>query len=168
MLSSSAYHCLRSSELPSERNLRDYTHFFKSKAGFQKEVDEMLQNEAQIHTAERKKYVALLFDEMKVKESLVYDKYSAEVIGFVDLDTIDDQLDELAKHPNKQQMPPIATHSSYNGKGDIHRPQISVRTLCYDISERRPIIHNSLGSNRSPREKWIQGHCHNSRWSNIQ
>ena len=113
MLSSSAYHCLRSSgfiKLPSERSLRDYTHFFKSKEGFQREVDEMLQNEAQIHTAERKKYVALLFDEMKVKESLVYDKYSAEVIGFVDLDMIDDQLDELAKHPNKQQIPPIATH----------------------------------------------------------
>ncbi len=44
-LSSSSYHALRTSgfiRLPSERTLRDYTHFFKSKAGFQVEVEEML------------------------------------------------------------------------------------------------------------------------------
>ena len=28
------------------------------------------------------KYVVILFDEMKVRESLVYDKHSSQVIGF--------------------------------------------------------------------------------------
>lgn len=38
LLSSSSYHSLRTSgfiKLPSERTLRDYTHFFKAKCGFQ-------------------------------------------------------------------------------------------------------------------------------------
>ena len=45
LLSSSSYHALRTSgflKLSSERTLRDYTHFFKSTAGFQMEVEEML------------------------------------------------------------------------------------------------------------------------------
>ncbi len=44
LLSSSAYHSLRTSgfiKLPSERTLRDYTNYFKSKEGFQPEVDLM-------------------------------------------------------------------------------------------------------------------------------
>lgn len=59
--------------------MRDYTHFFKSETGFQDEVDRMLGPESW------KKYVIVLLDEMKVKESLVYDKYTCEVVGFAEL-----------------------------------------------------------------------------------
>ena len=61
-------------KLPSERTLRDYTHFFKSKVGFQGEVDRMLKAEVQVDDPQCpiwKKYVVLLLDEIKVKESLV-------------------------------------------------------------------------------------------------
>ena len=39
-------------------------------------------------------------------------KYSAEVIGFVELDTIGNQLDELAKEQlgAQQMQPDVATH----------------------------------------------------------
>ena len=50
-LSSSCYHSLGTSgfiKLPSERTLRDYTHFIKSKPGFQDEVDHMLADEAKL------------------------------------------------------------------------------------------------------------------------
>ena len=88
LLSSAAYHSLRTSgfiKLPSERTLRDYTHFFKSKQGFQSEVDTMLKEEVQLNGSipHWKKYIVMLLDEMKIKESLVYDKHSGEVIGFV-------------------------------------------------------------------------------------
>ena len=48
LLSSVAYHSLHSYgfvKLPSERTLRDYTHFFKSKPGFQVEVEQILMKE---------------------------------------------------------------------------------------------------------------------------
>ena len=51
LLSSSAYHALRTSrflKLPSERTLRDYTHFVKTRPGFQAEVDSMLVREAEL------------------------------------------------------------------------------------------------------------------------
>lgn len=75
LLSSSAYHALRTSgflKLPSERTLRDYTHFVKTRPGFQDEVDSMLIREARLSDLpEWKRYVVLLLDEMKIKESLV-------------------------------------------------------------------------------------------------
>ena len=44
LISSAAYHATRSAgfKLPSERTLRDYTHYFKSRAGFQIEVNQQL------------------------------------------------------------------------------------------------------------------------------
>ena len=62
---------------------RDYTHYFKSKTGFQSEVDKMLVEEVSLGSyTDWQKYVVILFDEMKVRESLVYDKHSSQVIGF--------------------------------------------------------------------------------------
>ena len=52
LLSSRAYHSLQTSgfiKLHSERTLRDYTQYFKSKCGFQSEVDAMLLKEASMN-----------------------------------------------------------------------------------------------------------------------
>ena len=85
LLSTAAYHSLRTSgfiKLPSERTLRDYTNYFKNKPGFQPEVDHILVDEASLHGSSKwNSYIVLLFDEMKVMESLVYDKHSAQVVG---------------------------------------------------------------------------------------
>ena len=52
----------------------------------------MLMKEVGIDSLEEhQKYVTILFDEMKVKESIVYDK----VIGFVELNDVYDQLLQL-------------------------------------------------------------------------
>lgn len=45
LISSAAYHTVRTSgflRLPSERTLRDYTHYFKSQAGFLPDLNEQL------------------------------------------------------------------------------------------------------------------------------
>ena len=89
LMSSASYHALRSAcfvRLPSERTLRDYTHVFKSKSGFQLEVNVALHDESKVEQLpEIKKYCGIILDEMKVKENLVYNKFTGEVVGFVDL-----------------------------------------------------------------------------------
>ena len=83
-LSSSSYEALRKSgclSLPSQRTLRDYTHFAKAESGFSTAVDEQLIEAAQISTCpEWKKCVVLLMDEMHIREDLVYDKFSGEFV----------------------------------------------------------------------------------------
>ena len=95
-LSSSAYYAMRSSgfvKLPSERTLRDYTHYFTHRTGFQNDVDKQLASEInQLSLSDAKRFVALSFDEMKIKEGLVYNKHSGEIIGYTDLGGINDEL----------------------------------------------------------------------------
>lgn len=94
-----AYEVLRDSgcvTLPSQRTLRDYTYHVKASTGFSSEVDEMLKKGAEsFGTEERNKHVLLLLDEMHVRKDLVFDKHSGELIGFVDLGGINQQLLEF-------------------------------------------------------------------------
>lgn len=79
-LSTGAYETLCSCgavTLPSQRTLRDYTHFIQATSGFSHEVDEQLIDLASIGTCpEREKYVVVLMDEMHIKQSLMYNKHS--------------------------------------------------------------------------------------------
>ena len=68
-LSSRAYGALRSVlTLPSERTLRDYTHWIDSSPGFHADVDKQLVEEAKVKTCpDFQKYVCLLFDKVRIK-----------------------------------------------------------------------------------------------------
>lgn len=97
LLSSSTYHAMRSSgfiTLPSERTLRDYTRWIESRTGCQPEVTQQLLDElSKVKLSENlKKHVALVFDEVKVKEGIVYDKHNCRVVGFVDIGDVNNQL----------------------------------------------------------------------------
>ena len=63
-MSSSAYSALRTSgvlTLPSQRILRDYTHFIKPEVGFSDEVDIQLLNEARLESGRNGEcYVCLI------------------------------------------------------------------------------------------------------------
>ena len=80
---SGAYEMLRESgaiKLPSQRTLRDYTYYTKTKSGFGDDVDQQLMEAAQIHTCpERDKYIVLVMDEMHIKEDIVYDKHTGNL-----------------------------------------------------------------------------------------
>lgn len=71
-------------KLPSESTLRDYTNFVHPKAGFQQEVLDEIKHAAD-KLSVNEKWVVLLHDEMTIKEDLVFDKRSEEVVGFVNL-----------------------------------------------------------------------------------
>ena len=87
MISSSAYDALRGIlTLPSGRTLQDYTHFIKAGIGIQTDVTKQLMCEAKIETLQDwQKYVAVVLDEVKIKEGLVYDKNDCAIIGFTNL-----------------------------------------------------------------------------------
>ncbi len=80
-------------ELPSQRTLRDYTHHTKSTVGFSVELDRQLIDDAQVQSlSECETHVCLIGDEMHVKEDLVFDKFSGELTGFVNLGDINHHL----------------------------------------------------------------------------
>ena len=116
MKSSAAYHVLATSgfiKMPSERQLRDYTHFFKERSGFQREVLELLADEAKLSEAEEiDKLVVIAFDEMKIREDLVYHKGNEEIVGFVDLGNLNNKFRAAAKLKAKKEtkVEDVATH----------------------------------------------------------
>lgn len=66
--------------------MTDYTHFVKSKSGFYNDLDKMLASEADCERLpDWEKHFVLVMDEMKVKESPVYKKYSLEIVGITDI-----------------------------------------------------------------------------------
>ena len=133
MISFGAYHALRTSgfiTLPSERTLRDYTNLVKSSTGIQPEVNRQLAQEARVASMlEWQKYVVVVFDEVKIKEDLVYDKHTSQIIGFVNLGNANDQLNSLTCTGN-------ATHSSVGADSSIvadHMLVFMVRGLLTDL-----------------------------------
>ena len=68
----------------------------------------MLMKEIRVDTmSDYEKFAVLIFDEMKIKESIVYDKHSSNVIRFVELNDVYDQLFQLEHNDGDW---PIATH----------------------------------------------------------
>lgn len=68
--------------------------------------------EAKINTIpEYQKFVCLVFDEVKVKEDLVYDKHTANLLGFVRIGDINDHLVKVEKSKESETLrPQLATH----------------------------------------------------------
>ena len=70
--------------LPSQRTLRDYRNYIKPHVGFNGKVIEELKEQTESYF-DMERYIALLFDEMKIKSNLVFDRVTGELIGFTDL-----------------------------------------------------------------------------------
>ena len=78
--SQAAYETMRQCiRLPSQRLLRDYTHYIKSHPGFLSDTDAQICTAARLDICEeREKNVILLIDEMHIREDLAFDKYSGK------------------------------------------------------------------------------------------
>ena len=91
--SSGAYEALFDSgciRLPSQRTLRDYTHYIKASTGFSSEVDEMIMKAAKVESCPE--CVILVLDEMHIREDLGFDKHTGAVIGYTNLGDINEHL----------------------------------------------------------------------------
>ena len=114
-VSGRGYEILRSSgclRLPSQRTLRDYTHYTKTSVGFCDDIDCQLAHAVDVeHCPEREKYVAIVFDEMYIKEDLVYNKHTNALIGFANLGEVNDHLlafEESLKGSSSEDVAPLA------------------------------------------------------------
>ena len=99
---SAAYKTLRETgvlKLPGESTLRDYTNYIHPEAGFQLDVVDDIRCAAE-KLENNQKYVVLLHDEMSIKEDLVFDNKSEEIVGFVNIQnwTMDASCKNLASH----------------------------------------------------------------------
>ncbi len=98
-MSTACYNAIRTSgliSLPSERTLRDYTHWIKAGVGFSAEVDAQLVKEAQI-SEEKDRYVVLVWDEMKINSDLIFNKHTCELVSFVNVGEINANIDKIAE-----------------------------------------------------------------------
>ena len=79
-LSGSGYEALRNTgtvHLPSQRTLRDYTYYTSASIGFSSSIDRQVMEAGRISDCpEREKYVAIIMDEMTIREDLVYNKHT--------------------------------------------------------------------------------------------
>ena len=98
-LSTKAYETIRNSgilTLPSSRTLQDYKHLSSTTVGFSTEVDKQLLDIIN-QKDDLAKYGVLLFDEMCIKQGLVFEKSTGALFGFTDLGNISNQLDEFVQ-----------------------------------------------------------------------
>ena len=96
-ISSKAYETIRNSGiliLPSSRTLQDYKHLSSTTVGFSIEADRQLLDIIN-QKDDLAKYGVLLFDEMYIKQGLVFEKSTGALFGFTDLGDISNQLDEF-------------------------------------------------------------------------
>ena len=121
----STYDALRLSgclTLPTERTLRDYTHHFKDTVGFNAKLDEQLFRESDVANLEDwQKYIVLMFDEMKVKEDLVYDMRTGELIGFVNFGDINDHLQHFEQTLSSDISNQCIIHACVYGKRNFYQ-----------------------------------------------
>lgn len=59
---------------------------------------------------EWQKYVAVVFDEMKIKEGIVYNKHECRIIGFVNFGSTNHNLLEFERSLNNSPDLPVAKH----------------------------------------------------------
>ena len=81
--------------LPSERTLFDYSNVTEAGTGFKDSVTVQFVKEAEklsVYDKEHTKYVGVIQDEVRIKSDLVFNRHTGELVGYVDLDCVSNEL----------------------------------------------------------------------------
>lgn len=93
------------------------THVFESRVGIQPEVNDELASEAKlVALKDYERYVCVIFDEVKIKEGLVFNKHTGQIIGFVDLGDVTNKIQDLEQMDTDNKV-----HASLNGARLVHK-----------------------------------------------
>ncbi|XP_047145625.1 uncharacterized protein LOC124818645 [Hydra vulgaris] len=97
--SPAAYEHIRNSgfiELPHRTTLNQYTDFASSKSGFVPEIVSRLCLDLKIETLkDHERQTIIMFDEMKIKQNLIFCSTSGELRGFTELGDMNEELNEF-------------------------------------------------------------------------
>ena len=158
--------------LPPQRTLRDYTHYVPAIIGFSAAVDKQLLETANIcECQEWEKYVALILDEMHIKEDLVFDKHTGmlwlipvhctgvqfvhfflllgALMGFINLGETNDHLLKFKRSLEEGAGPHPSTISEFHdgvyGSWPLYPTSVPLCTVFLCISVRRSTLCPILG-----------------------
>ena len=111
--SPSTYEHLKTSgflTLPHKSTILQYANFTEPTPGLNIEVVKHLINEIKGYN-KMQRNVGLLYDEMKIKSGLVYNRHNGKLIGFTELGNINNELEEFKnKIEGDIEHKPLATH----------------------------------------------------------
>ncbi|VDH96810.1 Hypothetical predicted protein [Mytilus galloprovincialis] len=96
--------------LPHENTLRDYTKFTSTQSGWNTDVIDRAILDFSILDDPLKQNISLLFDEVKVKSGLVYCSESGRLIGFCDLGSVNNDIQNFCINESETSEPGIASH----------------------------------------------------------
>ena len=118
--------------LPSERTLRDYTHWCTIKTGVQGPfIDQLKHAVKEEKITGDKKQFCLLMDEMKIKSGLAFSKSSGKLIGFCDLSNVNTEIADLSSRLSGEcdQPAKLASHMLVFMVRPVFQP-----SLCFTIA----------------------------------
>ena len=82
--------------LPSAQTLRHYTFFTKPVSGYNIEVIRKLANDNNMQSCpDHQRNIIVAFDEIKIKEGLVYNANNGRLLGWTDLGDVNQELDQI-------------------------------------------------------------------------
>ena len=103
-----AYELLKRSgviHLPCTKTLRQYTYFTKPSSGFNADVIQRIANDVQIGKLnEAKKQVILTFDEIHIRQGLVYSAETKDLIGWTDTGDINNEIGSAVREEKAQPL----------------------------------------------------------------
>lgn len=97
-MSCSAYRAVRQSGingLLSERTLADYTHWTSPHSGLQVKYVDKLYSMLTEALPSHQHQCALSMDEMKIKSGLVFSKHTGNLVGFIDLGSVNHDIEKV-------------------------------------------------------------------------
>lgn len=94
-------------KLPTSRTLFDYSHVTEIKSGIDSSIVETVQKQSQSNGEKQnqKQYHVIMCDEMHISKNLVRLKSTGELIGFTDLDELDQEIASLQAHLDDPDKP---------------------------------------------------------------
>ena len=124
--------------LPSERTLRDYTHWCPTTSGVQLHFIEQMKKALSEECIDgEKKQFCLLMDEMKIKSGLAFSKSSGKLVGFCDLGSVNSELNEMALFITGEKYkstPELASHMLVFMARPVFKPSLSFAIAMYPTS----------------------------------